>query len=72
MSTKPEFPDIPSIAKGTAIPSSILAEYEYKELKQEYERKRQFRHDWLIASFSALSGAVFGFLTSLVFWLIEK
>lgn len=72
MSDIPKIPNIPSIAKGTAIPSGTLARYQYEELKQEYERKRQFRHDWLIASFSALSGAVFGFLTSLLFWLIER
>lgn len=72
MSDIPKIPDIPGIAKGTAIPAGALARYQYEELKQEYERKCQFRHDWLIASFSALSGAVFGFLTSLVFWLIER
>ncbi len=67
-----KMPEIPELAKGTAIPQNMLAEKELRELKQEYERKRQFRHDWLIATFSAVSGAVFGFLTSLIFWLIEK
>lgn len=67
-----KIPETPKLAKGTAIPESVLIEQELKELKREYERKRQFRHDWLIATFSAVSGAIFGFLTSLIFWLIEK
>lgn len=55
------------IANGELLPYSY-----YQELKKETERKRQFRHDWLLATFSALSGGVFGFLTSLIFWLISK
>ena len=43
-----------------------------KQRKEEYERKRQFRHDWIIATASAISGAILGFLASLIFWLIEK
>ena len=65
--------EIPKLAQGTQTP--LIAQLELDEMKrrkEEYERKRQFRHDWLIATFSALSGAIFGFLASLVFWLIEK
>lgn len=66
-------PEMPKLAKGTSVPQmNALKEAEIQHLKEEYERKRQFRHDWLIASFSAVSGAVFGFITSLIFWLIEK
>lgn len=39
---------------------------------EERIRKKQNRHDWLIAIFSVLGGAVSGFLTSLIFWLITK
>lgn len=64
---------IPNFAKGTQTPLMNQAIYdEAKRYKEECERKRQFRHDWLIASFSAISGAIFGFLSSLIFWLIEK
>ena len=62
-------PEFPKLAQGKSFP---VMEYEIKRAKEEYERKRQFRHDWLIATFSAISGALFGFLTSLIFWLIEK
>lgn len=62
-------PKPPRLAEGKSLP---VMEYEIKLMKEEYERKRQFRHDWLIATFSAISGALFGFLTSLIFWLIEK
>lgn len=65
--------EIPKLAQGTQTP--LMAQLELDEMKrrkEEYERKRQFRHDWLLAMFSALSGAIFGFLTSLAFWFIEK
>lgn len=43
------------------------------DIKREEEiRKKQNRHDWLIALFSILGGTFSGFVTSLVFWLIEK
>ena len=59
----------PTLAQGKSIP---ILESDIKHQKEEYERKRQFRHDWIIATISAISGAIFGFLASLVFWLIEK
>lgn len=40
--------------------------------KQERLRKKQFRHDWMIAVFSTIGGAVAGFITSLIFWLLSK
>jgi hypothetical protein len=33
-------------------------------------RKKQNRHDWLIAIFNILGGAVGGLVTSLIFWFI--
>ncbi len=35
-------------------------------------RKKQILHDWRIAIFNTLGGAVAGFVTSLIFWLITK
>ena len=66
-----KMPEIPNIAKGTAIPESIELLQLEKE-QQEYERKREFRHDWLIASFSIVTGTISGLLGSLIFWLIAK
>ena len=37
---------------------------------QELLRKKQFRHDWFIAIFGTLGGAVAGLITSIIFWLI--
>lgn len=34
--------------------------------------KKQFKHDWLIAATSSISGGIFGFLASFIFWLITK
>lgn len=45
---------------------------ESMELKAKEDRKRQFRHDWRIALFSILGGAISGFITSLIFWLVTK
>lgn len=64
--------EIPNVVHDV---TPLMNEVKYQEalrMKEEYERKRQFRHDWLLATFSTVSGAVFGFLGSLVFWLIEK
>lgn len=60
---------MPDIANGTKVPYGML-EKQLEESKQEYLRKKQFRHDWLIACFSCVTGAIFGFLASFVFWLI--
>ena len=35
-------------------------------------RKKQIRHDWKIAVFNTLGGAVAGFVTSFIFWLITN
>lgn len=54
---------------------NILQQYNAQKaaLKNEKElRKKQFRHDWKIAIFSTLGGAIAGFLTSLLFWLLAK
>lgn len=64
---------IPELAKGTTLPIMENIEMlEYRRMQEEIERKRQFRHDWMIATFSSVSGAVFGLITSVIFWLIEK
>lgn len=66
------FPEIPKLAQGKVDIGNIVARTEYEQLKAEAERKKQFRHDWLIASFSVVTGAISGFLGSLLFWLISK
>lgn len=38
----------------------------------EKVRKKQNRHDWLIAIVSIIGGAASGLFTSLAFWLITK
>lgn len=60
--------NIPDIARGTVIPPKIekmILEEEQKQEEKEDDRKwelkkerRQFRHDWMIAIFSAFAGAL--------------
>lgn len=59
------FPDIPPIAKGTMVPNNIL-EQQIKEAKEKELRKQQWRHDFRIALFSAVSGGIAGFITSAI------
>ncbi len=61
----------PNLAKGTQIPESA-AMYIMDKEERKAERNREFRHDWLIALFSSISGGIVGFLASLVFWLLTK
>lgn len=52
---------------------SISQQYNAQKAAEQNEkelRKKQFSHDWKIAIFSTLGGAVAGFLTSLLFWLL--
>lgn len=67
----PKLTNIPRLAKGTDMPAS-LAMLEMKKAEERALRKKQYRHDWLIALFGVLGGSVAGFLTSLIFWLIGK
>lgn len=59
------FPDIPPIANGTAIPNGIL-EQQIKEAKEKELRKQQWKHDFRIALFSVVSGGIAGFVTSAI------
>lgn len=62
---------IPKLALGVVEPDE--AKYlRFKEAKEEELRKKQFRHDWLLACFSSVTGAVFGLGASVIFWLITK
>lgn len=59
------------IANGNVLP------YQYYKDKRDREReakllKRQFRHDWMIAIFGVVGGAVAGFVTSLIFMLLTS
>lgn len=40
--------------------------------REEENRKKQYRHDWLIAIVSIVGGTLSGLITSVIFWLIEK
>ena len=62
--------NIPKLSSGTVVPDNILLE-QYKEAREEAYRKKMIRHDWMVASFSALSGAIFGLLASIAFWIIS-
>lgn len=61
---------IPEIAKGTVIPNGIL-EQQIKEAKEKELRKKQWRHDFRIALFSVISGAVAGFISSAILLHIQ-
>lgn len=65
-----EFPDIPNIAKGTLMPDGILAQ-QIAEAKEKELRKKQWRHDFRIALFSVVSGAIAGFISSAILLHIQ-
>lgn len=67
-----DIPDIPPIAKGTAVPLQTgKLEAELKDAKDKRIRKEGYRNNWKIAIFSSLFGGISGFLASLLFWFIE-
>ena len=61
--------NMPKLATGKWVP---VTEQEIKAKKEEYLRKKQYRHDWKIAIFGVVGGAASGFVSSLIFWLIQK
>ncbi|MFQ9516417.1 MAG: hypothetical protein ACLRZ9_11420 [Eubacterium sp.] len=62
--------DIPNIAKGTAVPDSVL-EKQLAESKKKSELKSQRRHDWLIAIFNVFGGFIGGIISSLIVMYIK-
>lgn len=60
-----------AMANGTIIPDGIKYN-EFKELKESALRKKQFKHDWLLACFSIVTGAISGIISSAIFWLITS
>ena len=62
-------PKIPKLATGTVIPGTYQ---QYLDLKEKYEKKSQRRHDYIMLILSSLLGSVFGFASSIIFWLISK
>ena len=68
-----DIPEIPPIAKGTAIPLQTgRLEAELKAYKDKSIRKEGYRHNWKIAVFSSVCGGISGLLGSLLFWFIEN
>lgn len=57
--------NIPEIARGTVIPPSIAIK-EMEEAKAKALRKQQHRHDWAIALFTFVGGALSGLITTLI------
>lgn len=66
-----KFTKTPKLAKGTVLPESFLMS-ELKKAEENKARKMQYRHDWFIAIFGVLGGAIAGFLTSFAFWYLTK
>lgn len=61
------FPDIPPIAKGTVLPDSV----QRKLLEEEKEKnaiKKQHRHDFVVATYSAIIAAI---ISTLIGFLIH-
>ncbi len=56
---------IPKYAKGTALPTSVYMR-EMDEAKTRAEQKERYHHDWAIAIFSFLGGALSGLITTLI------
>lgn len=45
----------------------------YYETEGEYiKQQKQRQHNWHLQIFSTISGAIAGFITSIIFWLITK
>lgn len=40
--------------------------------KEEMADKKRIIHDWRISIFGTIGGAIAGFLTSIIFWLVTK
>lgn len=58
-------------ADGLAYLDSLEMQ-EKQELHEKKLKKMQFRHNWKIAIFNTIGGAIAGFITSLIFWLLTK
>ncbi len=63
--------EIPAIARGAVLPHGVEAELMNQE-KEKILRKQQRRHEWRMEIFSLIGGGIMGFITSLIFWLIER
>lgn len=68
-----DIPPIPNLAKGTSVPLQTgKLEAELKEAKEKEIRKEGYKHNWKVAVFSSVFGAIAGFIASLIFWFIES
>ncbi len=61
----------PNLANGEFEPESLKYQ-EYLELKKKHELKAQRMHDYRLTLVSAITGSVFGLLSSLIFWMLTK
>lgn len=57
--------DIPRLDKGTYLPHDFYND-DYLKAVEKRELKAKRRHDWAIASFGTIGGAIAGFITSLI------
>ena len=62
----------PKLATGKVLPEEGLSNAKISNLKEEAKIKRQFAHDWKIALFGTIGGAIAGLITSFIFWWITK
>ena len=67
---KKDIPNLPGLAKETVIPFSVFDKEQQKEKEKQY-LKEQRRHDYKVALFSAIVGAVSGGLVSLLITLCK-
>jgi hypothetical protein len=59
----------PILASGKTIPATYQ---QYLDLKAEYEKKYQRKHDIVMVILSSFLGSAFGLGASVIFWLITK
>lgn len=60
------FPDIPTIAKGTVVPDSVQQKI-IEEEKEKNAIKKQRRHDFLVTLFSAIVSGIVSLIVSILY-----
>lgn len=62
--------DIPDIAKGTVLPDSILMQ-QINEAKEKDAIRKQRKHDFAVATYSAVIAAIVSALISCLFQALQ-